>query len=318
MVGSMPNAFILGVAKAGTSSLARSLGEHPEVFVPETKEPNYYLLRHGPLNAKGGGSPKAVAFMLHRFSIADPDAYRSLYAPGAEAAFRIDGSVRYLYHPEALESLVAAHPGARHIVVLRDPAERAISHWRMNRQNHLEPLSLPDALAAEDERVAAGWAWDWHYRRVGTYAPQLRRLFDMVPQEDVLVVRYGDFVRDPQATVDACFGHLGVPPHPVGLGHRLMSPSEPRWALPDRLVEHPTAVRTIIRKHPRGPRFIDWVRSHNTRPPGPVDTALVEDLRRTFEADLGEVATLLGSDLDSLRIGLTARKGPTPAGGTPS
>ncbi len=316
MVDPMPNAFILGVAKAGTSSLARSLGEHPDVFVPETKEPNYYLLRHGPLNTTGGGSPKAVAFMLHRFSVGDPDDYHALYAPGATAAWRIDGSVRYLYHPEALESLVADRPDSRHIVVIRDPAERAVSHWRMNRQNHLEPLSLADALAAEDERVAGGWAWDWHYRRVGTYAPQLRRLFGLVPRQNVLVLGYGDFVRDPETTVDACFAHLGVPPHPVGLGHRLMAPSEPRWALLDRLIEHPTKVRTAIRKLPGGPRFVDWLRSHNSRPPAPIDSAVVDDLRRSFDDDLGEVAALLGSDPESLSRSLSVRRSPASAGET--
>ncbi len=306
--GATPNAFILGVPKAGTTSLARYLGSHPDVFVPETKEPNHYLLRVHPHNAVGPAPERVIEFMLQRFSVSDVEGFTNLYAPGASCSVRIDASVRYLYHPEALEEIARDQPGARHIVVLRDPAERALSHWRMNRGYHLEPLGFADALAAEDERVAAGWGWDWHYRRVGTYAPQLRELFRLISRDQVLVLFYGDFLRDPRGTLGTCFEHMGVRADvDVDMSKSYLLPSQPRWAMLHRMLLHPTKVRSLVRKLPAGAWVSDHVQRLNAQPVRPVHPEVLEELRQGCEADLEALAELLDMSSPTLLARMASR-----------
>src|SRR5690606_26522676 len=96
--------------------------------------------------------------------------YEALFAGGSRSPVRGEASTIYLYDPDAPAEIRALSPDARILVVLRDPAERAYSNYQFARRDGKEPLaSFREALAAEDERVAAGWATLWHYRRKGRY-----------------------------------------------------------------------------------------------------------------------------------------------------
>ena len=66
--------------------------------------------------------------------------------------------------------------------------------------------------AAEDRRVAAGWAHFWHYTRLGRYGEQLDHLFPVFPREQVFVLRYRDLVDVPAQTLNAICAFLGVQP----------------------------------------------------------------------------------------------------------
>ncbi len=110
--------------------------------------------------------------------------------------------------------MAADVPGARIVAVLRDPVDRAYSNWNHLRADGLEPIPrFLDALAAEDARVAGGWAPFWHYRRLGRYAEQLRSLYEHFPRDQVLLLRYRELVDDPVGTVTRVDRFLGVQPH---------------------------------------------------------------------------------------------------------
>lgn len=312
-----PNTFLCGVPKAGTTALTLYLGQHPDVFLPADWEPNRYLFRSEPPNDVGPAPPRVVQHMLLRASALDEATFRQSYEPGAGHAVRVDGSVRYLYHPAALEAIRDEQPLARHIVVLRDPVERIISHWRMNRQFHLEPLPVADALAAEDARVRAGWGWDWHYRRVSTYAPQLERLYELFPREQVHVVLYGDLVRHPERVVAACLEHLGLEDSaPIDLSIRAMVPTEAMWPWLDRLLVWPTRTRGLLDRLPAdvGQRIVGGVRRRNCRAPAAPDLRGCEDLSSWFEEDAQGVARLLGMPVDELRAGMAGSRRQAGAG----
>lgn len=309
-----PNAFLPGVAKAGTTSLARYLGGHPDIYLPAKKEPNYYLFSQQEPNDTGPAPARTVHFLLHRFSIADADEFDKLYEPASRTRIRLDASVRYLYHPVALHAVKQACPGARHIVVLRDPVERIVSHWRMNRQFQLEPLGLADALAAEDERVECGWGWDWHYRRVSTYAPQLRNLLELFGRQQVLIVPYGDFVRSPDETIRSCFRFLDVDDTVIiDRSERGKVSSEPRSAALERLLHWPSSSRRILRALPGGDRILECLARANRRAPTPIDPAETAGLAVRFAADTAAVAKLI--DLDVRDLGRRLRGTPASATG---
>ena len=117
----------------------------------------------------------------------------------------------YLYDREAQRRIRAVSPDARLIAVLRDPVDRAYSNWMHLWSDGLEPIGdFLAACAAEDERVAAGWAPFWHYRGLGRYGEQLEHLYSLFPREQVLVLRYRELVDYPAETLDGSATFLGV------------------------------------------------------------------------------------------------------------
>lgn len=117
----------------------------------------------------------------------------------------------YLYHqgaPAAIHSLI---PDVRLIAILRHPVDRAFSDYVQTRRLGREPLATFEAaIAAEDERVRAGWGNIWHYGRKGRYAEQLERYLAIFPREQRLVVLYDDLVRDPRGVMRSLYHFLGV------------------------------------------------------------------------------------------------------------
>ena len=125
-----------------------------------------------------------------------------------------EGSPYYLFHPLAPQRAAALVPDALILAILRDPVERAFSHWK-ERRNHTEDLDFDAALAAEDGRTAGeeerilndpAYVSLAHrhqtYVAQGCYAPMLRRWYEHYPEDQVLVAAAEDFYGDPQSFVD--------------------------------------------------------------------------------------------------------------------
>lgn len=205
----LPNFFLIGAARSGSTALFDYLGQHPEVFTSDPKEPHFFALEGTRPAFRGPGDEE----MINRRSVTDPDAYRALFrgSDGARAAG--EGSVSYLYSPRAPGRIRRAVPDARLVCILRNPAERAYSAFRYLRARTYEPIpDFREALDREEERIEAGWHHIWHYRRMGRYAEQLRRWYRIFDPEQIRVYRFEDFVRDPESLLRDCFEFLGVDP----------------------------------------------------------------------------------------------------------
>jgi hypothetical protein len=97
------------------------------------------------------------------------------------------------------------------IALLRDPVDRAHSNWTHLWSAGLEPEGdFLKACDLEGRRAARGWAPFWRYLELGRYGEQLQALYDVVPREQVLVLRYRDLREAPIETLDVIFGFLGV------------------------------------------------------------------------------------------------------------
>ena len=104
--------------------------------------------------------------------------YAALFADAPPDALRLESTPFYLYLASARRRIAEELPEAQLLVVVRDPIDRAYSNWMHLWVDGLEPIDdFVAAWHAEDERVAAGWAPFWHYRRLGRYGEQLADLF---------------------------------------------------------------------------------------------------------------------------------------------
>lgn len=297
----LPTFMIVGAAKSGTTSLMRYLSQHPDVFVPVTKEPNYFMLSGQQDNPKGPASPYILRHMIYNWSCAELSRYEALFADAGAAKASGEGSVRYLYSREAPKRIHDMLPDIRLVVVLRDPVARLFSHYNMNRQIQLEPLDLRDALDAEDDRVAQEWGWDWHYRRVSLYGAQLQRWFDQFDREQIQVHFYDDFVANPNAVFSEICRHIGVDPDfRPDMRERGMVSTRPRNLWLDRQLNWPSRLRYRLLRRPFGgitkplmTRLNRW----NSLPAPKLDAATRAEIAPLFTEDLALLSALLKRDV---------------------
>lgn len=203
----LPNFLVIGAAKAGTTALYEYLRQHPQIFMAHPiKEPKFF--------AYEGGMPDysnfPKAWKNSRETVTEIDTYRGLFA--GSSGFRAVGeaSTLYLYYPGTAERIHSLVPKMKLVAMLRQPAERAYSHYLMLRSLGLEPLSFEDALAAERDRIAANWAPTWHYAATGRYFEQLSRYRRIFPESQIKVLLYDDFRARPQEVMREVFAFLGV------------------------------------------------------------------------------------------------------------
>ncbi|HEX8585649.1 MAG TPA: cytochrome P450 [Allosphingosinicella sp.] len=199
-LGALPNAIVIGAMKSGTTSLFDYLTQHPDVCGSRIKELHYFDNNHR-LGSRW---------------------YRANFAPRGERVL-LESSPYYFFHPLAPARAAALVPDAKLILLLRNPVDRAYSHYNQNSEEGLEPLSFEDALereaerlAGQEEALASGAVERSHahqtfsYAAKGHYAPQLRRWLEHFPREQLLILKAEDLFRSPQESVDQVTDFLGI------------------------------------------------------------------------------------------------------------
>ncbi len=243
----LPDFFISGAPKAGTTALHAALAAHPALFMSAVKEPKFFLT-DGPPPTRGGGPGDVQTYREHIWRRAD---YEALFAAAPPGALRGESTPFYLYSTAAQERIQALVPHAKLIVILRDPVERAHSNWTHLWSAGLEPVGdFVRACAEEDARVAAGWAEFWHYTRLGRYGEQLENLFLRFPREQVFILRYRSLIDAPAGTLDDICEFLGVQPGIIGHVPRQNVTAHPAPSLSHRAVCQAAAGRRHGRPAP--------------------------------------------------------------------
>ncbi len=213
MVKAKPDFLIIGAQKAGTSSLYAWLTRHPDVLAARAKELHYFdrRIESEPIEGYWADFPLEATMRLLR------------RVRGRETVTG-EATPVYLFHP-TIPVLVHHHlPSIRVVVLLRDPAERAVSHYWMEYNRGNETLSLEEALAAEHERTRPDLEriergerpgrsfWTATYVARGHYAHQLERWLTHFPRSQMLILRFEDLVGDPGWVYRRTLQFLGVDP----------------------------------------------------------------------------------------------------------
>jgi hypothetical protein len=202
----LPNFLVLGAAKAGTTSLHQYLRQHPEVYLPRWKELRFFAYDGQPPLYNGPGDKTA-----NQWTTTTLEAYCAYFAAVTNEKAIGEVSPVYLYSERAPERIQHYIPKAKLIAILRDPIDRAYSHFLHFVRDGREPvLNFVQALAKEDQRVRDNWEWSWHYRRVGLYYHQLCRYFERFDRHQIRIYLYEDFQTDPLGLLQDIFRFLGV------------------------------------------------------------------------------------------------------------
>jgi hypothetical protein len=294
----LPDFLVVGAPKSGTTSLYRYLEGHPDVYLSPVKEPRYFAFPDAPPRFVGPGAKD-----LNREIVWREEDYRALFA-GRQPHHRAGGeaSATYLWAPGAAERIARTVPESRLIAILRQPADRAFSHFWHNRARHREPLaSFEDALAAEPERRRRHYSFNLYYAERGLYGAQLARYLQLFPREQVLVLLFEDFVRDPVDVMARVATHIGVDAefsfdstvrHNPRRG-RVRFPRVRRLVTSERVVK--SRLRAVVPRPLR--RTLLRVGRSTVEAPERLDPELRARLTKRFEEDIHQLEDLLGRDV---------------------
>ncbi|MEM9565491.1 MAG: sulfotransferase [Actinomycetota bacterium] len=198
-----PSFFVIGAYRSGTTTLYRMLRQHPGVFLPLEKEPNWLAVEDNP----------EASHILRERSVADRVAYEALYADRRADQVPGDISPEYLRNPHVAGHLASVAPGARLVAVLRNPVDRAWSDFLLHRRDGNETCeTLVEALGQQSARTTNGDHRAGHYLDSGLYATQLRRYLDHFPADQLQVHLFEDLKTDLDGTMRSIFAHIGVDP----------------------------------------------------------------------------------------------------------
>ncbi len=302
-----PDFILCGAQKAGTTSLFNYLRQVPGLFLPPVKEPHFYC-------APGDGSLPSWTEddfeLLYRQAIFDPDTLKAQYVDAGDLP-RGDGSTMYLSDAPARERLIAANPELKVIAVVREPAGRAYSAWKMWRRAGLEPLSFADALAAEPERRARGEGPARAYVEIGRYATHLDAWDAVTKPGNLLVIATSDLDRDPGAIVADVAAFLGVERPAAGTidfsRSNLGSTTPTSYRAHDFVRHSPLsrAARTLLPAAARR-RIGTAIRHANSTAAPALDPAVADAIRLTLLEETVRLEERTGWDLSSWKPGASA------------
>ena len=199
----VPNFFIIGAAKSGTTAMSEYLRTHPNIFFCNLKEPEYF--------AKDFENPyvSSEKTYLKLFQSADPS--RDL-AIG-------EGSTVYLFSKVAVKNILQFQPDAKIIIMLRNPTDLVISfHSQLLKSGNENISSFLEAWNAEADRrqgkripFSCRETQFLYYSEWGRLGSQLKRVMDIVPKSQLKVILFDDFIHNTRAVYQELLEFLDLP-----------------------------------------------------------------------------------------------------------
>jgi hypothetical protein len=207
----LPDFLILGAQRCGTSSLYKYLGRHSEIAPSLRKEVSYFSASYG----------EDVSWYLAHFPVA---IRRQLMLRVGRQLLAFEATPDYLLHPLAPVRVKTLLPDAKFVVLLRDPVERAFSHYLHMQRLGFETRTFEEAIESETETIAADLAQihldaghnpkrfhRYSYLARGRYVEQLERWMGHFPRGRFLILDSAKLYSEPGATYQEILGFLGLP-----------------------------------------------------------------------------------------------------------
>jgi hypothetical protein len=280
----LPNFFIVGAPKAGTTALYAYLDQHPQVYMSPLKEPCYFAPEQSQPNPHSSW-----------------DGYLTLYRSAREQTAIGEATACYLWSRTAAQSIAARIPHARIIISLRNPVDRAFSQY-------LERLTIGATRKSFREEIDASlrssrdgkFDYLWPFLEVGRYHEQILRYFDAFPRAQIHILFYEELVGAPVRVVADMFAFLGVDRGFLpDLTRRYNEPQVPRLLEVIYLLKQSGAWRYLrsLAPRPLGPRLRSLVfRSRGSLRMEPADREFLTDY---YREDVCALASLIERDLTS-------------------
>lgn len=290
MLKKLPHFMIIGAAKAGTTVLYDYLRQHPEIYFPKVKEPHFFDVDANYI--KG----------LDNY-------YQEYFSENYKMLIQGEATPSYLRQYERVIpriKLAYESDSPKFIVVLRDPVERAYSHYLHRRRVHVELETFETALDLENDRLSKD-ADDWvGYFKDGLYAEQLKAWFRAFPKSQFLIVLNEDLKNNHTLVLRRICEFLGL--LQIDFNPKEISSNQhslPRIPYLMKLMAEEGLIKKIVRKIIRNrstkERIILFLRRINLKsaPKIQLPSTTINNLRESYKPSICELEDLIGRELSS-------------------
>jgi hypothetical protein len=272
----LPNFLIIGSQKAGTTSLYNILKQHPEVFMPEKKEINFFFLDSE-----------------FRKGIENYQRFFTDIPPGKKAYG--EASPGYICHPKAPARIKEYLPEVKLVLTVRNPIERAYSQYWDNRMTLSEPHEFSQTLDIALNHTYEPGKLGYFSR--GTYMQYIHRYLDLFNPDQLLILLFDDLRDDPLTFYRTCFEFLGVDPdfRPTNMDKTYNPSSVWDNFLYNWFFNHPQAQRFLP---PKLKRLVFWGKQKRFQYP-PMDEKIRQRLDEFYLPWNKELADYIRRDLSA-------------------
>ena len=286
----MPNFLIIGAMKSGTTALYYYLEQHPQIYMSPVKEPNFFC--SGERESWDSESVKRIG------------AYQYLFKGVSDEKAIGEASHCYLYEPQAVAQIQQHLPDAKLVAILRNPVDRAYSHFLHMVRNGTEPLTDFAQALREEETGAYQNRSPQDYVGRGRYYAQLKRYFDAFDRKQLKVYLYEDLTNAPIDTLQDTFRFLGVDDSFVpDVSLRRNVSGYPKYKTLDKFLSRPSLVKDALKVYlPAGLRWrlskaFDDFKTRNLVQPPAVQPEIRRQLVGVYREDILQVQELIQRDL---------------------
>jgi hypothetical protein len=307
--GVIPDFFVVGHPKCGTTALHQMLNLQPEIFVPESKEPWFFAEElHWRTPPRPEGTPRTLPQYAEWFAAAGPDQKVG------------DATAYYLWSRTAATNIATVNPAARIVAILREPATflRSLHLQLLEVYTEVEP-DFERAMELEAER-RGGRSVPRHtyfpqmllYSEFVRYAEQLQRFYAEFPADQVKVLIYDDFRADNDGTLREVCRFLGVEDYRPGVTVEANPTVRPRSQRFNELVHAVSvgrgpvsravkeAIKAVTPEGARRSALRTLKRRAVFAPPRAPDPAVMRRLQRRYRDEVVAASEFLGRDLVTL------------------
>ena len=217
----IPNFFVVGAPKCGTTSLYHYFYQHPEIYLSPIKEPVYFAKDIVEWNKKCRFSnpffkierylKKKKFSFVHIGYITKVGYYLELFREVKDEKAIGEMAVLNLFSKVAAKEIYSFNPEARIIIILRNPIDRAFSHFLANlRDGKNSNKKFLETVIKDFERKDS--ECKYYFLEMGFYYAQVKRYLDIFPEGKVMIVLFNDFKKDTCRVLKELFEFLGVNP----------------------------------------------------------------------------------------------------------
>jgi hypothetical protein len=196
-----PNLFVVGAAKAGTTSLHHYLSQHPDIYMSPIKEPHFF--------SKVQPDRKYIALSGCQVMVSE-QAYLQLFSRWQHEKIAGEASPSYLWDQATPDRIKQVCPDAKIIIMLRNPVNRSYSHYLNEVRAGLEKRPFLEAIQADLQATDMGWGISSLYIALGLYSAQVQRYLERF--NDVLVIFFEEFIANTALALRQIFQFLAVDP----------------------------------------------------------------------------------------------------------
>jgi hypothetical protein len=297
----MPDFFIVGAPKCGTTALSVYLSSHPAIFMPEMKEINFFC----------------DDFPRFR-KISDLDSYSALYANAKQRELVGDASSFHMYSEVAIRRIMTANPDAKILIMLRNPVDMAHSLHAQQLYSLMEDVEQFERAWSLQQERAEGRCLPRHclepkhllYKDVCCFSGQVARILEQVAAPQVKVVIFEEFFSNLEAEYSGVLEFLGVRSDLPKRFARVNESKVPRHRRLHQFLRYPPfPISTLVPPAKRlanhfnlQPRIALTRLNTRVTKRAPLEPAFRRALEREFEPDIRQLEGVLGRSLACWRV----------------